>query len=123
MDTEDAMTQSFILAHMVTQIQRQNGRPWTKIEQDTRKYIMLAKGDVYVFTGPVYADRSETIGAGQVAVSTHLFMVVYDATIKRSWVHWQENSPTAKAGRFIGYEELVDRTGLRTYVVDVNELF
>ncbi|ROT45153.1 DNA/RNA non-specific endonuclease [Pusillimonas sp. NJUB218] len=112
MHTPEAMAQSFSLANMVPQDQRQNSGPWNKIEQDTRKYIMRAKGDVYVFTGPVYADRSERIGTGQVAVPTHLFKVVYDATTKRSWVHWQENGPEARAGRPIAYEEFVRRVGL-----------
>lgn len=109
MHTPEAMAQSFSLANMVPQDQRQNSGPWNKIEQDTRKYIMRAKGDVYVFTGPVYANNSERIGAGQVAVPAHLFKVVYDATTKRSWVHWQENEPGAKAGRPIGYEEFLRR--------------
>lgn len=115
MHTPEAMAQSFSLANMVPQDQRQNSGPWNKIEQDTRKYIMRAKGDVYVFTGPVYADRSERIGAGQVAVPTHLFKVVYDATTKRSWVHWQENGADARAGRPIGYEEFVGRVELRLW--------
>ena len=112
MHTPEAMAQSFSLANMVPQDQRQNSGPWNKIEQDTRKYIMRAKGDVYVFTGPVYANNSERIGAGQVAVPTHLFKVVYDATTKRSWVHWQENEQDAKARRPISYGEFVDRAGL-----------
>lgn len=113
MHTAEAMAQSFSLANMVPQNQRQNGGPWAKIEGDTRKYIMRAKGDVYVFTGPVYADHSESIGAGQVAVPTHLFKLVYDATTGRSWVHWQENGPEARAGRPIPYEDFVQRSGLR----------
>ncbi len=113
MDTAEAMAQSFSLANMVPQDQRQNAGPWNKIEADTRKYIMRAKGDVYVFTGPVYAQRSEKIGAGRVAVPSHLFKVVYDATTGRSWVHWQTNSADAEAGPPIHYAEFVRRTGLQ----------
>ncbi|ROT44719.1 DNA/RNA non-specific endonuclease [Pusillimonas sp. NJUB218] len=117
MHTPDAMTQSFSLANIVPQDQRQNSGPWNKIEEDTRKYIMRAKGDVYVFTGPVYANNSQRIGAGRVAVPTHLFKVVYDATTKRSWVHWQENGPDAIAGRPISYDEFILRTELRLFHV------
>lgn len=113
MHTSEAMAQSFSLANMVPQDQRQNSGPWNKIEQDTRKYIMRAKGDVYVFTGPVYADNVERIGTGKVAVPTHLFKVVYDATTKRSWVYWQENGPDAKARRPIAYERFVGKSGVR----------
>jgi endonuclease G len=113
MSTAAAMAQSFSLANMVPQDQRQNAGPWNKIEQDTRKYVMRAKGDVYVFTGPVYAGQPKTIGPGRVAVPSHLFKVVYDATTGRAWVHWQVNAPDAKIGPPISYEAFVRRTGLQ----------
>jgi len=113
MHTVEAMAQSFSLANMVPQDQRHNSGPWNKIESDTRKYIMRAKGDVYVFTGPVYINRSKTIGASEVAVPDYLYKVVYDATTRRAWVHWQANSPGAKVSPPISYEEFVRRTGLR----------
>ena len=113
MPTPEAMAQSFSLANMVPQDQRHNSGAWSKIEQDTRKYIMRAKGDVYVFTGPVYGNKPKRIGSGRVAVPTHLFKVVYDAMTGRSWVHFQENSPTAKAGPPISYDSFVARSGVR----------
>ena len=97
---------------MVPQDQTHNGGAWSQIEQDTRKYVMRAPGDVYVFTGPVYADKPRTIGSG-VAVPAYIYKVVYDATTGRSWVHWQANSASTKAGPPISYEEFVKRTGLR----------
>src|SRR3546814_11041497 len=97
MSTPDAMAQSFSLANMVPQDQSQNAGPWSRIEQDTRKYVMRAAGDVYVFTGPVYGERPQTIGDG-VAVPSYVYKVVYDATTRRSWVHWQANSGKARAG-------------------------
>ncbi|MGB6105616.1 MAG: DNA/RNA non-specific endonuclease [Pusillimonas sp.] len=113
MHSPEAMAQSFSLANMVPQNQRHNAGAWNRIENDTRKYVMRAKGDVYVFTGPVYEGGPETMGAGRVAVPSHLFKVVSDAATGRSWVHWQANSPDAKAGAPISYEEFVRRTGLR----------
>ena len=88
MPTPAAMTQSFSLANMVPQDPQQNSGPWSKIEQDTRRYAMRAQGDVYVITGPVFGPDSQTIGARQVHVPTHLFKLVYDATTKRAWAHW-----------------------------------
>ena len=72
MSTPDAMAQSFSLANMVPQDQTHNGGAWSQIEQDTRKYVMRASGDVYVFTGPVYADKPRTIGSG-VAVPAYIY--------------------------------------------------
>lgn len=113
MHDETAMAQSFSLANIVPQDPAHNSGPWNRIEQDTRKYVQRAAGDVYVFTGPVYAERPQTLGQGRVAVPSHLYKVVYDATSGRAWVHWQANSPDAKAERPIGYDEFVRRTGLR----------
>ena len=118
MYTTNAMAQSFSLANMVPQDMRQNSGPWNKIEQDTRKYIMRAKGDVYVFTGPVYTANSPTIGAGRVAVPTYLFKVIYDATTGRSWVHWLANDHNARAGKPISYEEFAAKTGLRIFALN-----
>lgn len=112
MATEEAMAQSFSLANMVPQEQGHNGGAWATVEEDTRRYVMRARGDVFVFTGPVYQDRAITIGTGRVAVPSHLYKVVYDATTRRAWVHWQANSPKAQTARPITYEEFVKRTGL-----------
>ncbi len=112
MATEEAMAQSFSLANIVPQNPTQNSGPWNHIEQDTRKYVMRAAGDVYVITGPVYEGRPKTIGAG-VAVPSYVYKVVYDATTRKAWVHWQGNQADARAGAPISYGEFVRRTGLK----------
>ena len=112
MPNAEAMAQSFSLANMVPQDSSQNSGPWNRIEQDTRKYIRRTPNEVYVFTGPVFGDRLKTIGEGRVAVPDALFKVVHDAGTGRTWVHWQQNSPDAVAGRPISYAEFVKRTGL-----------
>ncbi len=112
MPTASAMAQSFSLANMVPQDPRQNSGPWSKIEQDTRRYVQRARGDVYVITGPVFGAESRTIGAGQVRVPTHLYKLVYDATTQRAWAHWQENSHRAQVGPPISYGELEQRIGM-----------
>lgn len=112
MHNERAMAQSFSLANMVPQDQRHNAGAWSRIEQDTRKYVMRAQGDVHVFTGPVYGNAALTIGNGRVVVPSHLYKVVHDASSGRTWVHWQENGPDAHAGPTISYAEFVKRTGL-----------
>lgn len=112
MPTPAAMAQSFSLANMVPQNQRQNSGPWAKIEKDTRHYAARAKGDVFVITGPVFDANSGVIGANQVRVPSHLYKLVYDAETGRAWAHWQQNADSAKAGPPISYGELVRRTGL-----------
>lgn len=112
MPTPEAMAQSFSLANMVPQDQRHNSGAWNRIEQDTRKFVLRARGDVYVFTGPVFPETPARIGAGRVAVPRYLFKAVHDAHSGRTWVYWQENGPGTEAGPPISYEEFVRRTGL-----------
>lgn len=112
MHTPDAMAQSFSLANMVPQNMVQNSGAWNRIEQDTRKYVMRARGDVYVFTGPVYGPGALTIGERRVAVPDYLYKLVHDAATGRTWVHWQANDADARPGPPISYEAFVQRTGL-----------
>jgi endonuclease G len=112
MPNAQAMAQSFSLANMVPQAPINNQKSWAGIEKATRKYVMRAAGDVYVITGPIFDGKSETIGAGRVAVPKYLYKLVYGATTGRAWAHWIENSDEARAGRPISYEELVLRTGI-----------
>ena len=112
MDSDEAMAQSFSLANIVPQDARHNRGPWNQIERATRKYVSRAQGDVFIFTGPVYSANPETIGERQVAIPSHLYKVVYDATTKRAWVHWHENGPDTKVGPPISYQSFVEKTGL-----------
>lgn len=112
MPSAQAMAQSFSLANMVPQAPVNNRKSWAGIEQATRKYVMRAKGDVHVITGPFYGAKPQTIGPGKVWVPTHLFKLVYDATSGRAWAHWTENNDEAHAGGPISYQELVKRTGI-----------
>src|SRR5690606_28669710 len=78
MPTAAAMAQSFSLANMVPQDAKHNGGAWAKVEADTRAYVMRARGDVFVITGPVFDAKPQRIGSGGVAVPSHLFKLVYD---------------------------------------------
>lgn len=113
MNSDEGMAQSFSLANMVPQDPSLNRGAWNKMEQDTRKYVNRAKGDVYVFTGSFYNNvRPQRLGQGKVAVPSHLYKVVYDASTGKSWVHWYENQSSSQAKTPISYAEFVRRTGL-----------
>ena len=107
-----AMAQSFSLANMVPQNSTQNSGAWSKIEQDTRRYVLRAKGNVFVITGPVFGPESQTVGANRVRVPTHVFKLVYDENTGKAWAHWQPNSEDARAGRPLTYGELTQRIGM-----------
>lgn len=112
MPTAQAMAQSFSLANMVPQAPQNNRRTWARIESDTRKYVMRARGDVYVFTGPVFAVQPPLLGPGRVAVPRSLFKLVYDERANRAWAHWVDNTDDARASAPLSYEELRQRTGI-----------
>ena len=112
MSTPEAMAQSFSLANMVPQNQVHNAGAWSQVEQATRKYALRAQGDVYVFTGPIFAKNASTIGTGKVAVPDYIFKLVYDASNGKSWVYWQANSADTRMGPPISYEEFTRRTGM-----------
>lgn len=112
MPNPTAMAQSFSLANMVPQNSKQNSGPWAKIEKDTRHYVARAAGDVFIITGPVFANDAPAIGPGQVRVPSHVFKLVYDSTTKRAWAHWQQNSGDARADEPISYGELTKRVGM-----------
>lgn len=112
MPTPSAMAQSFSLANMVPQAIKHNGGTWANsVEKATRHYAARARGNVYVITGPVF-DSNLTIGAGQVAVPSHLFKLVYDEERNVAWAHWHANSDDTRGSKPIGYAELVRRTGV-----------
>ena len=115
MHSPTAMAQSFSLANMVPQDIQHNGGAWAKIEQDTRRYIRRAKGDVFVITGPVFMPDSPNIGQNGVRVPKFLFKLVYDRTTNRAWAHWQENREGERVRRPISYRELVQRTGVEFF--------
>ncbi|PLP99447.1 DNA/RNA non-specific endonuclease [Cupriavidus pauculus] len=110
--TAQAMAQSFSLANMTPQAPKNNREAWNSIESATRKYVMRAKGDVYVISGPVFGDRPDTIGQGRVWVPEHYFKLVYDQTTNRAWAHWIANTNEAHPSKPISYRELTKRTGV-----------
>ncbi|MFA6014379.1 MAG: DNA/RNA non-specific endonuclease [Gallionellaceae bacterium] len=112
MSTLEGMAQCFSLANMIPQNSINNRKSWAGIEKATRKYVMRAAGDVYVISGPVFDATPATIGSNQVWVPRYIYKLVYDPSTKKAWAHWIENTDTAKAGKPISYQELVQRTGI-----------
>lgn len=107
------MMQSFALSNMIPQDPTHNRKAWSKIEADTRKYVSRAKGDVFVYTGPLFNGKPQTIGSNKVWVPTHVFKLVYDASSGKSWAFLLENNASATIGAPMSYQNFVKVTGLR----------
>ena len=108
-----AMVQSFALSNMIPQDPTLNRNSWAKIEADTRKYVSRAKGDVFVYTGPLFNSNPKTIGSNKVWVPSHVFKLVYDASNGKSWAFVLENNASATIGAPMNYQDFVKVTGLR----------
>lgn len=107
-----AMVQSFALSNVVAQDPDSNRNgAWLKAERDVRKFVRRAKGAVFVFSGPLFPEQPQTLGAG-VWVPSHLFKLVYDQAGKRAWAHVVANRAGDRLGRPLSYESFVARTGL-----------
>lgn len=110
--TEAGMAQSFSLANMTPQYPSFNRRTWAGVERATRKYVMRAKGDVYVFTGPYYGSHPQKLGPDRVWVPDFVYKLVYDPGTGRSWAFWLPNLQRVRVQPPISYAELVRRTGI-----------
>ncbi|CAN7364187.1 DNA/RNA non-specific endonuclease [Variovorax sp. LjRoot178] len=108
---QESMAQSFALSNMVPQDQTNNRKIWSKIEGDVRKFVRRAKGDVYVFSGPIFNAPRRTIGAGRVWVPSHMFKLVYDEASGRSWAYILPNTADARIEAPMDYQAFVKATG------------
>ena len=110
--TPYAMTQTFALSNMVPQDPAQNRKVWNRVESDTRKYVMRASGDVFVFTGPLFEKNPQTIGRNRVWVPSHLYKLVYDPAAGKAWAHVLPNTSAATIGKPMDYASFVKLTSL-----------
>jgi endonuclease G len=114
MPTVNAKAQSFSLADMVPQYPTLNQKDWNQIEQATRKYVMRAPGEVFVYTGPYFGKRPpQTIGQGKVWVPTHVWKLVYTPAVHRGWVYWMTNDGAKQSLKPITYQQFATKTGMR----------
>ena len=110
MSTPEGMAQSFSLTNIVPQDAQNNRGIWADLESSTRKYVMRAGGDVFVFTGPSYLRPNGVIGRG-LPVPSDLWKVVYDAAANRAWVLWVANDSSTQRNVRIDYAEFIRRGG------------
>jgi endonuclease G len=106
-----AMGQSFALSNMVPQDPTNNRKIWSKVEADVRKYAQRSRGNVFVFTGPIFGVGYSTVGLNKVWKPTHLFKLVYDESLGRAWAYILPNTET-RIERPMDYATFVSRTGM-----------
>lgn len=110
---QDNMNQTFALTNMVMQNSNMNRKPWAGIERAARKFASRAKGDVFVYTGPIFSGDIKTMGKNKVWIPSHLFKLVYDQSSGRAWAWVLENADGQRVTAPIDYPTFVNMTGLR----------
>lgn len=110
--TANGMAQSFALSNMVPQDPTHNRQVWSKLEADVRKYAKRARGNVFVYTGPLFEGQTPTtIGRNQVWVPSHLYKLVFDEQQQRAWAWVLPNRADVQLGAPMSYAQFVQRTG------------
>lgn len=92
-----AMDQSFLLSNMVPQNGNNNQQIWASLEDYARAWA-IARGELYIYTGPIYTDdmAEKTIGTSKVGVPDRLFKVIYDPQRKEAIAFLLPNQPIAR---------------------------
>jgi endonuclease G, mitochondrial len=73
-----AMSESFFLSNMVPQVgEGMNRGIWKDLEEKVRKWAR-ERGELFVYSGPIYDKVPRTIGRNKVAVPSYLYKVVLD---------------------------------------------
>lgn len=82
--TERAMEQSFFLTNIVPQVgSNMNRTIWADLEGLARKWS-TKRGQVVVFTGPIFSPDSPVIGKSKVLVPSHLYKIAFDMRTSES---------------------------------------
>lgn len=114
---KDAMSESFFLSNMVPQVGASMNRGiWADLEKKVRAWA-IRRGEVYVFTGPIYAEGSinKTIGDNKVAVPVRLYKIVFDPVKVDAIAFIMPNQPlnTKDLPKYIvNIDEVEAQTGL-----------
>lgn len=111
----EAAEQSFYLSNMVPQVGRgMNQGIWKELESAVRLWA-VRRGEIFVYTGPIYEGRIRTIGKGKVAMPTSLYKIVYDPATQESVAFIMPNK-RLRVADLMSYvttiEEVESRTGL-----------
>lgn len=106
---KQAMVECFYLSNMVPQVGKgMNQGIWKDLEEYVRKWA-IERGEVYVFTGPIYDRVFKRIGKNMVAVPSQLYKIIYDPY-------------KAEAIAFIMPNEKLNSKDMPNYIVTIRDI-
>lgn len=113
--SEQAMRESFYLSNMAPQVgPGMNRGIWNEIESAIRRWV-AARGELFIYTGPIFAQETKVIGPNRVVVPTHFYKIVFDPLKVETIAFVVPNAPhpTRKIDEFItSVRDIESRTGL-----------
>lgn len=116
------MSESFLYSNILPQNPNNNRTAWKELEILTRDWAK-SRGEVYVISGPIYADGKNmgTIGRSNIAVPTHLFKVIIDPKRGESIAFVLPNTDIAGPAGGKGARDVWHQT-LSTFIVSINDI-
>ena len=108
-----AQRQSFSLANIVPQDPDDNRGLWSDVEGAVRG-LAVARGEVYVVTGPIFLGATVGSLKGRVLIPTQLFKAVYDPARRVAAAYVVPNAP-GREWRAVSLEELRQLAGLDVF--------
>lgn len=112
-----AMLESFYLSNIIPQVAGNNRAIWSALEGYVRE-LAVARGHIYVISGPIYEGPVRTIGLNKVAVPTKMYKILVDTKSKAMLVFIIPNVPYTEKDlyRFIASRaEVEKRTGINFF--------
>ena len=81
---------------------------WKNLEEKVRVWT-INRGEVYIYTGPIYTGTPKVIGKNEVAVPSHLYKIVYDPI-------------QVEAIAFIMPNQKLNTADMPTYIVPIRDI-
>jgi endonuclease G len=112
--SEQSIRTTFLLSNAAPQKQTVNAGVWARVETRVRQLTRRADR-VHVFTGRLFEGRQRVIGAGRVAVPSHMYKVVLAVAGERmSMYAWIVPNEDRIAGAAEDFQVSVDEVELRS---------
>lgn len=82
--------ETFTFANAVPQASEFNPDEWAELEGQVHELAKQA-GELFIVTGPIYADAGISVLNGRVGIPTHVFKAIYNPRTRRATVFIAEN--------------------------------
>lgn len=109
---QTAMDESFYMSNMSPQHPSCNRGRWKSLETKVREWV-IAEGELYVVSGPIFKDNIESIGENAVTVPGYYYKVIYDGEDKMiGFILPNEKCPDDLVDYVVSVDSIESLTGI-----------